>query len=64
MDPVKHVRRWAKDAGIKLNGIQPKAIPGRGIGVVATRDVKVSSQLKSPHTPLLVSTLRASKCPV
>jgi hypothetical protein len=43
MDPVEHVKRWASDTGIILNAIQPKAIPGRGLGIVATRSIKVNT---------------------
>lgn len=33
---------WAEGKGVKLKGIEPRILPGRGIGVVATRDIRVS----------------------
>lgn len=30
---------WASSKGIVLNGIEPKVLPGRGIGIVSTRDI-------------------------
>ncbi|KAK5635794.1 hypothetical protein RRF57_011506 [Xylaria bambusicola] len=31
---------WAIKRGVKLNGIEPQRIPGRGIGVIAIRDIQ------------------------
>lgn len=33
---------WVEGKGVKLKGVEPRVLPGRGIGVVATRDVRVS----------------------
>jgi len=33
--------RWAQDQGVELNGILPRAIPDRGIGLLVTKPVKV-----------------------
>ena len=41
---------WAKDQGIELDGVEPRRIPGRGFGVIATRDLKVR-----PPNPLYPS---------
>jgi len=38
---------WAQSAGVQLDGIAPQALPGRGTGVVATRNLKVCF----PHDP-------------
>ncbi|KAI3321541.1 SET domain-containing protein [Xylariaceae sp. AK1471] len=40
MDSVQELLDWATSHGVKLNGILPKRIPGRGIGVLATRDIQ------------------------
>lgn len=41
MEPHEELIRWATGSGVVLNGIKPKRIPGRGIGIVATRPLKV-----------------------
>lgn len=41
MDPVDQLLRWAEEQGICLNGIMPRHLPGRGVGVIATRSIKV-----------------------
>ena len=33
---------WAASKGVELSGIEPRQMPGRGIGLVTTRDIKVS----------------------
>ncbi|RYC64259.1 hypothetical protein CHU98_g1972 [Xylaria longipes] len=40
MDPLQELLDWATSHGVKLNGIAPERIPGRGIGVLATRDIQ------------------------
>ncbi|KAI0401553.1 SET domain-containing protein [Xylaria palmicola] len=40
MDPLRELLDWATGHGVRLNGITPARIPGRGIGVVATRDIQ------------------------
>ncbi|KAF4952596.1 hypothetical protein FGADI_6668 [Fusarium gaditjirri] len=32
---------WAESKGVKLKGVEPRILPGRGIGIVATRDIKL-----------------------
>ncbi|KAI0162022.1 SET domain-containing protein [Xylariaceae sp. FL1272] len=39
MDPLEELLGWATSHGVKLNGITPERIPGRGTGIVATRDI-------------------------
>jgi hypothetical protein len=41
MEVPQDLFRWAKDKGVELNGIKPQRIPGRGIGIIATRRLKV-----------------------
>ena len=41
MEDLKDLCWWAKDKGVGLNGITPQRTPGRGVGVVATRKLKV-----------------------
>lgn len=33
--------QWAETKGVKLNGVMPWALDGRGIGVVAVKSIKV-----------------------
>jgi len=41
MDKYLELLEWAKDQGIELQGIEPQALPGRGIGIVATKVIQV-----------------------
>ncbi|KAM5347034.1 hypothetical protein ACJ41O_010039 [Fusarium nematophilum] len=38
---------WVEARGVKLKGIEPRILPGRGIGVVATRDVRANEAILS-----------------
>lgn len=40
-DIYEELIRWAMDRGVKLTGIKPETIPGRGTGIVATRELEV-----------------------
>jgi len=33
---------WAKEHGVEINGVAPARFKGRGMGIVAARDIKVS----------------------
>lgn len=33
--------RWAKSHGVKINGVTPAHIPGRGSAMIATRNIEV-----------------------
>ncbi|KAI9904299.1 hypothetical protein N3K66_000828 [Trichothecium roseum] len=46
---IEALLSWAEPRGIKLNGIAPKPLPGRGIGIIATRDIKVGEEVL--HVP-------------
>ncbi|ORY60546.1 SET domain-containing protein [Pseudomassariella vexata] len=37
MDPLDELLRWAEPKGVALNGIRPQRLPGRGVGVIATK---------------------------
>lgn len=40
-EPHAAFTRWAEEQGVQINGIEPARIPGRGVGMVATRDIHV-----------------------
>ncbi|KAI1645845.1 SET domain-containing protein [Daldinia loculata] len=40
MESHEELLAWAIERGVKLNAIEPKRIPGRGIGIVAARAIK------------------------
>ncbi|KAF3069048.1 Ribosomal lysine N-methyltransferase set11 [Daldinia childiae] len=40
MEAHEELLAWAIEKGVKINAIEPKRIPGRGIGIVATRAIK------------------------
>ena len=35
---------WAQSNGIDINGIAPARFKGRGMGIVASKDIKVSTR--------------------
>lgn len=37
---------WAKTNGVEINGIAPARFVGRGMGIVAAQDIKVSALLE------------------
>lgn len=42
MGAIDELLEWAVgEGGVILNGVSGKAIPGRGVGIVATRALKV-----------------------
>lgn len=38
---------WAKSQGITINGVFPARFPGRGLGMMATKNIKVHLILRS-----------------
>ncbi len=36
---------WAIEKGVKINGIKPHRFEGRGLGIIAERDLKVRGVL-------------------
>jgi hypothetical protein len=56
MEVFDELARWAQDRGVELNGVAPRSLPGRGIGIVATKPLKVReehyfSNLSCPSIP-------------
>ncbi|KAI2610466.1 SET domain-containing protein [Hypoxylon sp. NC1633] len=62
MESHDELLAWATEQGVKLNGIAPKRIPGRGIGLVTTRAIKPNETVLEVPTPCLrtTSTVRKS----
>ncbi|KAK8008733.1 set domain-containing protein [Apiospora marii] len=40
MEPHEQLLQWAEAKGVKLDGIAPQRLPGRGMGIVATRTIQ------------------------
>lgn len=40
---INNLLQWADSKGIELNGITPKQLHGRGVGLVATEHIKVNT---------------------
>jgi hypothetical protein len=34
---------WAKELGVTINGVKPARLPNKGMGVIATRPLKVNA---------------------
>lgn len=51
---------WAKERGVKINAVGPARICGRGLGIVATRKIKVPvhSRLERRSARLIASVAR------
>ncbi|KAK4229952.1 ribosomal lysine N-methyltransferase set11 [Podospora fimiseda] len=45
MEAYDELLRWAAKHGIEIHSIAPQRIPGRGIGIVATKPIKASERL-------------------
>ncbi|KAK3388947.1 hypothetical protein B0T20DRAFT_447356 [Sordaria brevicollis] len=45
MEAYEELLVWAKDKGIILNGVAPRRIPGRGMGIVATKPLKADTTI-------------------
>lgn len=41
MEAIEKLLTWAQSNGVVMDGIEPRELPGRGIGLVATRKLKV-----------------------
>ncbi|KAM4065049.1 SET domain-containing protein [Hirsutella rhossiliensis] len=53
MQATERLLQWATAQGVILNGVEAKPLPGRGIGIVATRPLKAKEDvLKVPCTLL------------
>ncbi|KAI1766754.1 SET domain-containing protein [Hypoxylon sp. FL1150] len=62
MDPHEELLTWATGKGVKLHGIEPKRMPGRGIGLIATRAIKPDEVVLDVPTACLrsIDTVRTS----
>lgn len=64
MEAYEELLIWAKDKGIVLNGVEPRRIPGRGMGIVATKPLKVTRFHRVKHwlnpTNMIIRTTRPS----
>lgn len=50
---------WAQSNGVEINKVAPARFEGRGMGIVAAEDIKVSSPLSQfRHLPLNSKTKR------
>jgi hypothetical protein len=45
MDIHKKFMEWAIEKGVKINGIRPHRFEGRGLGIIAERDLKVREEI-------------------
>ncbi|KAK4042175.1 hypothetical protein C8A01DRAFT_44824 [Parachaetomium inaequale] len=52
MDVYDEVVRWAQDQGVELDGVAPRSLPGRGVGIVATRPLEANQRIL--HVPASV----------
>ena len=41
MDIHEHFTEWATEKGVEINGIRPHRFEGRGLGIIAEKDLKV-----------------------
>ncbi|KAH8661948.1 hypothetical protein BX600DRAFT_306972 [Xylariales sp. PMI_506] len=53
MEPHEVLLQWATEQGVTLDGIAPKRLPGRGIGIIATRDIQANDLLLEVPTTCL-----------
>ncbi|KAK4124932.1 SET domain-containing protein [Parathielavia appendiculata] len=55
MEVYDELLRWAEDRGIELHGVAPRSIPGRGMGMVATKPLKANERILLVPTSALRS---------
>ncbi|KAL0937951.1 SET domain-containing protein [Colletotrichum truncatum] len=53
MDAIENLLTWAKTQGITINNVGPRALPGRGIGIVATAPIKKGDAVLDVPIPCL-----------
>jgi len=54
--------QWAKECGVTINGIKPARLPHKGIGILATRPLKVDAlDLNQIHHSNLQSERRGGR---
>ena len=54
-DRHKRFVTWAKRRGVVINGIETAQIPGQGVGVIASRDIKVIRIAKESYIMLPIT---------
>jgi hypothetical protein len=50
MEVYDELLRWAEDRGVELHGVAPRPIPGRGMGMVATKPLEVRLRHRTMNT--------------
>ncbi|KAG5921288.1 hypothetical protein E4U42_005913 [Claviceps africana] len=55
MEAIEQLVAWAQANGVVMDGIGPRQLPGRGIGIVATRDLEANQVVLTVPTTLLRS---------
>ncbi|KAI0173651.1 SET domain-containing protein [Hypoxylon sp. FL1284] len=62
MDAHEDLITWATENGVKVNAIEPKRMPGRGIGLIATQPIKPNEIILDVPTACLrsIDTVRPS----
>lgn len=55
MEAIQRLLAWAQVHGVVINGIGPEPLPGRGIGIVATRNLKAKEDILTVPAALLRS---------
>ncbi|KAH8171621.1 SET domain-containing protein [Sarocladium implicatum] len=53
MEAIENLLEWATAQGVEMKGIEPKHLPGRGIGLVATRKIEVGEAILVVPSQLL-----------
>jgi len=59
MDIHGKFTEWAIEKGVKINGIRPHRFEGRGLGIIAEKDLKVRAN--SLHHVTLCSSIHCAK---
>jgi hypothetical protein len=57
MDIHKKFMEWAIEKGVEINGIRPHRFAGRGLGIIAERDLKVREEILLCYSVLFDSWL-------
>jgi hypothetical protein len=47
-DKLEVFTQWAIEQGIQINGIKPAKLPGKGVGIIATKALKVAGCVIRP----------------
>ncbi|KID89344.1 SET domain protein [Metarhizium guizhouense ARSEF 977] len=63
MEEIERLLNWAETKGVTINGIGPKPLPGRGIGIVATRALKTGEDILTVPVNML-RTLKNTPQPI